>query len=88
MPVAAIGLLGYLALAILAWTGSVQLLLMATGAAMGFSLELTAIEASVLQVYCIYCVGSLAVISLMALLTLIYSLKGHSRARQSAGPAA
>ena len=74
VPVALIGLGGYVALAVLAWTGPLPLLLVATGGALGFSLQLTSLEASILQVWCLYCVGSLAVISIMALLTLIWSL--------------
>ena len=88
VPVAAIGLAGYLVLAILTWTGPVPVLLMGTGAALGFSLELTAIEASVLQVYCTYCVASLGVISLMALLSLIYSWQCYRGARKTPAKAA
>ncbi len=74
VPVAAIGVLGYLALAVLTWTGPLQLRLIATGMALGFSLELTALEASVLEVWCVYCVGSLAVITTMTVLTAVHSL--------------
>ncbi len=74
VPVALVGLAGYVALAVLAWTGPLPLLLVATGGALGFSLQLTSLEASILQVWCLYCVGSLAVISIMTLLTLIWSL--------------
>ena len=74
VPVALIGLGGYVVLAVLAWTGPLPLLLVATGGALGFSLQLTSLEASILQVWCLYCVGSLAVISVMTLLTLIWSL--------------
>jgi uncharacterized membrane protein len=83
VPVAAIGIGGYLLLAILVWTGPVQLLLVSAGAALGFSLQLTALEASVLQVWCIYCVGSLAVIALMTLLALVYSIASFRTMKKS-----
>jgi len=83
VPVAAIGMAGYLLLAVLVWTGPVQLLLVSAGAALGFSLQLTALEASVLQVWCIYCVASLAVISLMTLLALVYSIASFRTQRKS-----
>ncbi len=87
VPVAVIGLGGYAALAVLAWTGPLPLLLMATGGALGFSLQLTSLEASILQVWCLYCVGSLAVISVMTLLTLIWSLTRYRTVPKSSGVA-
>ena len=82
VPVALIGLLGYLVLGILAWTGPRELLLAGAAAGVGFSLELTAIEATVLGVYCLYCVISLGLIIIMAGLSLGYTIAGrrHSRA--------
>ena len=68
IPVAAIGIAGYLLIAILAFRRAYRLLLAASLAALAFSLYLTNIEAHVLRVWCIYCVSSLAVISLITLL--------------------
>ena len=70
IPVAAIGVAGYILLAGLAWLRSYRLLLVPAFAALAFSLRLANIEAHVLGVWCIYCVISLGIISLMSLLTL------------------
>lgn len=68
VPVAVIGIAGYLLIAVLAFRRAYRLLLAASLAALAFSLYLTNIEAHVLRVWCIYCVSSLAVISLITLL--------------------
>jgi vitamin-K-epoxide reductase (warfarin-sensitive) len=70
IPVAAIGVAGYILLAGLAWLRSYRLLLVPAFAALAFSLHLANIEAHVLGVWCIYCVISLGIISLMSLLIL------------------
>jgi uncharacterized membrane protein len=70
VPVADIGILGYSLLGALAIRRSYRLLLIASVAALAFSLRLADIEAHVLGVWCIYCALSLGVISLMTLLTL------------------
>lgn len=68
VPVADIGIVGYSLLGVLAIRRSYRLLLIATLAALAFSLRLADIEAHVLGVWCIYCAISLGVISLMTLL--------------------
>ena len=68
IPVAVIGIVGYLLMAIVAFRRAYRLLLVLALGALGFSLYLTHIEANILGVYCIYCVSSLAVISLMTVL--------------------
>jgi uncharacterized membrane protein len=70
IPVAAIGILGYLAMAALAILRRKRLLLAAALIALGFSLYLTHVEKDILMVWCIYCVTSLAIISLVTLLTI------------------
>jgi len=70
VPVAAIGIAGYLLLAALAVQRAYRLMLVAALAGLGFSLYLARIEARVLGVWCIYCVISLGVISLLSLLAL------------------
>jgi vitamin-K-epoxide reductase (warfarin-sensitive) len=72
VPVAAIGIAGYLALAALALLRRRRLLAGLALAALGFSLYLTYIEKYVLQVYCLYCVASLAFITLLTLLSLAW----------------
>ena len=70
IPVAAVGIAGYILMGVLAFLGSYRLLLVPTFAGLAFSLYLANIEANVLGVWCIYCVISLGIISLMSLLTL------------------
>ncbi len=70
IPVAAIGIAGYLLLGALALRRAYPLLLAAALVGLAFSLYLAHIEAHVLGVWCIYCVISLADISLITLLAL------------------
>ena len=83
VPVAAIGIVGYLLLAGLALSRSRRLLLVAALFGLGFSLYLTYIEARVLLVWCIYCVGSLTVISLITLSSIGWFLWGLRHREQS-----
>ncbi len=70
IPVATLGIAGYILMAALAFRRWYRLLLIPTFAGLAFSLYLANIEAHVLMVWCVYCVISLCVISLMSLLTL------------------
>ena len=70
IPVATLGIAGYILMAALAWLRFYRLLLFPTFAGLAFSLHLADIEAHVLGVWCVYCVISLGIISLMSLLTL------------------
>jgi len=74
VPVALIGLAGYIAIAILALlrgpTPKFLLMLAALGG-LGFSVYLTYIEARVLYVWCILCLGSLAMIVGITLLSAV-----------------
>ena len=70
IPVAAVGIAGYILMGLLALLRSYRLLLVPTFAGLAFSLYLANIEANILGVWCIYCVISLGIISLMSLLTL------------------
>jgi uncharacterized membrane protein len=78
IPVAAIGIAGYLTLCGLALARRRRWLAGLTLAALGFSLYLTYIEMRVLEVYCIYCVTSLAIIVVMTFLTLGWAFKGSA----------
>jgi uncharacterized membrane protein len=69
IPVAVLGIAGYLLMGALAWRRSYRLLLAAAVAGLAFSLYLARIESHVLGVWCIYCVISLGDISLITLLT-------------------
>jgi vitamin-K-epoxide reductase (warfarin-sensitive) len=70
IPVAALGIAGYLFLGAFAWRRAWRMLLAAALAGLAFSLYLAHIEAHILGVWCIYCVISLADISLLTLLAL------------------
>lgn len=70
IPVAGIGIAGYLLLAILGGLRWYRILLLATLPAMAFSLYLTHVEAHILEIWCIYCVISLALISTITLLAI------------------
>jgi len=70
IPVAAVGIIGYILMGILASIRSYRLLLVPTFAGVAFSLYLANIEAHILGVWCIYCVISLGIISVMALFNL------------------
>lgn len=70
IPVAAVGIAGYILMAALAFLRKYRLLLVPTFGGLAFSLYLANIEKNILGVWCIYCVISLGLISLMSLFTL------------------
>jgi vitamin-K-epoxide reductase (warfarin-sensitive) len=87
VPVAVIGIFGYLLLAVLAFKRAYRLALVAAVGGLAFALYLAHIESVVLGVWCIYCVISLGVISLMSLLTLgavIACVAGRSKSKATA----
>ena len=77
VPVAAIGMGGYVILAILSLVGRRWPTAVAAVIGLGFSLYLTHIEKDVLLVWCLYCVISLGIISLVTLLSLIWAILGQ-----------
>lgn len=80
VPVADIGILGYLFLGILTWKRAYRFMFVAGIVGLFYSLYLAHIEKDILGVWCIYCVSSLGIISLMTLLSLIASF---TRRKQS-----
>src|SRR5437868_4222897 len=69
VPVAGIGVAGYIFLLVMAWMAARKpqaavLMLMAALGGLAFALYLTYIEAYKLEVWCVLCLGSLAAISL------------------------
>jgi len=70
VPVAVIGMAGYLFLGALAFMRAYRLMLAAALPALAFSLYLAHIEKDILGVWCVYCVISLGVISLLTLMLL------------------
>ncbi len=70
IPVAALGIAGYLLMGALAWRRAYRFVLAVAMAGLGFSLYLAHVEKDILGVWCIYCVISLGIISLITLLSL------------------
>jgi vitamin-K-epoxide reductase (warfarin-sensitive) len=68
IPVAAIGILGYVVLCVLALMRQRLLLVLAAFGGFCFALRLTMIEQYALGVWCLYCVYSQGIISLLLLL--------------------
>jgi uncharacterized membrane protein len=83
VPVAAIGIAGYLLIGIIALLRRRGLLLLVALTGMAFALYLTTIEAKILGVWCLYCVISQVVITLIALLAIgwvvWYALRRRTR---------
>jgi uncharacterized membrane protein len=87
VPVAAVGIAGYLLIVLLALLRRRALLLVAVLAGMAFALYLTNLEAKVLGVWCLYCVISQCVIAILTLLSIgwvvWYAMRGDERASRS-----
>ena len=79
IPVATVGIIGYILMGILAMMRAYRLLIVPTFGGLAFSLYLANIEAHVLGVWCVYCVASLVIISLMSLLDLGTVVAGFFR---------
>lgn len=85
VPVAAIGIAGYFALGILAYTRRRSLTLLASFIGLAYALYLTNIEAHKLEVWCLYCVTSQIIIALITLLAAFWALLG-SGPKQATSP--
>jgi len=72
VPVAAVGIAGYLLLALLAFLYRRGLLLIAALIGLGFALRLSNIEKNVLGVWCVYCVISQGLIAIVAILSMAW----------------
>jgi len=70
VPVAVIGMAGYLFLGLLAWRKAFAWMLPFVTGAFAFAIHLADVESLALGVWCIYCVISLGIISLITLLTI------------------
>jgi vitamin-K-epoxide reductase (warfarin-sensitive) len=83
VPVAVIGIVGYLLLGVLAFRRSYRVMLAFALPALAFSLYLAHIEESILGVWCLYCAISLGTISLLNLLliltVIVQAVRGTSR---------
>ena len=79
VPVADIGIAGYLLLGILAMKRMYKVMLVLAVPALAFALYLAHIEKDVLGVWCLYCAISLGTISLMTLLLAATVITGFVR---------
>ncbi|MGD0506833.1 MAG: vitamin K epoxide reductase family protein [Terriglobales bacterium] len=70
VPVAVIGIAGYLLLGVLAFGKAYPWMLPLVTVAFAFAVHLADVESMVLGVWCIYCVMSLGVITLMTVLVI------------------
>jgi vitamin-K-epoxide reductase (warfarin-sensitive) len=82
IPVADIGIAGYLFLGILALKRCYKIILILAVPALAFSLYLAHIEKDVLGVWCLYCAISLGTIALMNLLLVITVAANRLRNRK------
>jgi uncharacterized membrane protein len=78
VPVAAIGIAGYLALGVLALLRRRGMVLVGALVGLGFALYLTNIEAHKLEVWCLYCVISQGIIALLMLCSLGWMFLGKT----------
>ena len=86
VPVAVIGMAGYLLMGALALSRSYRLLLAADLAGLAFSLYLAHVEKDILGVWCIYCVASLGAISLLTVVTfgtIVFARPGRAAVNRS-----
>jgi vitamin-K-epoxide reductase (warfarin-sensitive) len=84
VPVAAIGIAGYLLLSLLALARRPLVLLLASGVGLAFAIHLSGIEKNVLEVWCLYCVISQAIIALITLLSLAWLAMAQFARRRNA----
>ncbi len=83
IPVAVIGIAGYLVLGGLAFARLHFMVLLCAFVGLDFALYLTFIEKYVLQVWCLYCVTSQGIIALISLLSLGWFAWEYLRLRRS-----
>jgi len=81
IPVALIGLAGYLAILWLGVARQRAVLVFASLAGLAFSLYLAHIERDILGVWCLYCVISLAVIAVIVFLSILWVIIEASNRR-------
>lgn len=84
VPVAALGIAGYLVLAALALARLRFALMLAASVGFDFALWLTSIEHNVLQVWCLYCVISQGIIALIVVLAVAWFAAEYRSLRRAA----
>lgn len=83
IPVALIGILGYLAILWLGLARQKAAVLIASLVGLGFALYLTHIERDVLGTYCLYCVISQGIILLIPLVDIVWFIVDASKERRN-----
>jgi vitamin-K-epoxide reductase (warfarin-sensitive) len=83
VPVAAIGILGYVVLCVLALTRQRLALVLVAFGGFCFALRLTMIEQYALGVWCLYCVYSQGIISLLLLLAVVWHVTEYVHLRRA-----
>jgi vitamin-K-epoxide reductase (warfarin-sensitive) len=83
IPVAAIGILGYLALLWLALARQRVVILLTSMAGLGYALYLAHIERDVLEVWCLYCVISLGIIAAIPLIDVMWVIMEAARRKRN-----
>ena len=83
IPVALIGVIGYLALLWLALARQRVVLLAASVAGLGYSLYLAHLERDVIGVWCLYCVISLGIIAIIPIVDVIWLIMEAARRRRN-----
>jgi uncharacterized membrane protein/mono/diheme cytochrome c family protein len=83
VPVAAIGIVGYGVIALLALRRKARWLAAVVLMGLAFALYLTYVEAYVLKVWCVFCVASLTIISLISVPAIIFALRNWRRSDES-----
>ena len=83
IPVAAIGIAGYLAIAVFALLGRLRIVLELARVGFFCAAMLTYIEAYIIETWCIYCVWSQAIIAAIVLTTIAALLMRRRRRRES-----
>jgi vitamin-K-epoxide reductase (warfarin-sensitive) len=76
VPVAAVGIAGYLLIGLLALLRKRGWALAAAVVGLCYALYLSHVEASILQVWCLYCVISQCIIAAIAILAVIFLVSG------------
>jgi uncharacterized membrane protein len=84
IPVAAIGIAGYLLMGVLAAMRKYRCLLVPVLGALAFSVWLSYIEDKILGVWCVYCVISAGIVVVMTLLTIGAAIAEYRREKRGA----
>jgi uncharacterized membrane protein len=87
VPVAALGIAGYLLLGVLAAVRRRGFLLLASLVALGFALYLSHVEKDILEVWCLYCVISQGIIAILTLCSMGWLVAFERSKMHSARPA-